>query len=180
MPNFKRVFKENSIVFLTVVTYKRKNYLINNYKILHQAFNFAKEKYPYSMLGYVIMQEHFHILIKPKNIKDYPNIIKSIKIYFTKTVGRVKTRQIEVSRGMRNKGESGIWQSKYYEHTIRDIKDFYTKLEYIHYNPVKHKIVKNVFEYPYSSFLQYVKIGFYDIEWGCFEDVGYLDRFDFE
>ena len=81
---------------------------------------------------------------------------------------------------MKNKGESGIWQSKYYEHTIRNIKDFYTKLEYIHYNPIKHKIVKNIFEYPYSSFFQYVKIGFYDIEWGCLGEGDYLEQYSFE
>ncbi len=86
----------------------------------------------------------------------------------------------EISKGMKNKNESGIWQSKYYEHTIRDKKDFYTKLEYIHYNPIKHKIVKNVFEYPYSSFFQYVKIGFYNIKWGSFEDVEYLKKLNFE
>jgi len=177
MPNFKRVFKENSIIFLTVITYKRKNILIANYNILHQAFNFAKKKYFYKMLGYVVLDEHFHILIKPDNIKDYPNIIKSIKVYFTKN-SNIKVDKISI--GMKNKGESGVWQSRYYENTIRDREDFYKKLEYIHYNPVKHKKAQSVFEYPYSSFNQYVKFGVYDISWGSFEDIKYLQKLNFE
>ena len=40
------------------------------------------------------------------------------------------------------KGERAIWQSRYWEHLIRDEYDYETHVNYIHYNPVKHGYVK--------------------------------------
>ena len=38
------------------------------------------------------------------------------------------------------KREKGIWQ-RYWEHAIRDDADFERHVDYIHYNPVKHRLV---------------------------------------
>ena len=47
-------------------------------------------------------------------------------------------------------------------------------MDYIHYNPVKHGLVKRVLDWPYSSFHRYANEGVYETEWG----VGYDDTFD--
>jgi putative transposase len=39
-------------------------------------------------------------------------------------------------------------------------------VDYIHWNPVKHGLVKRVRDYPWSSFHRFVKEGEYDIDWG--------------
>ena len=39
-------------------------------------------------------------------------------------------------------------------------------LNYIHYNPVKHGHVDAVRNWEWSSFHRYVRMGYYDIEWG--------------
>jgi putative transposase len=49
------------------------------------------------------------------------------------------------------KGERGIWQRRYWEHTLRDEADFARHLDYIHFNPVKHGHVAEIHEWPYSS-----------------------------
>lgn len=64
------------------------------------------------------------------------------------------------------KGERGIWQRRYWEHTIRDEGDYQRHFDYIHYNPVKHGHVKRVADWPYSTFHRYVRQGFYPEEWG--------------
>jgi len=38
-------------------------------------------------------------------------------------------------------------------------------MDYIHYNPVKHGLVKTVNEYPYSTFHRYVNQGIYPASW---------------
>ena len=38
---------------------------------------------------------------------------------------------------MIRRGERGIWQRRYWEHTIRDDRDLAAHLDYIHFNPVK-------------------------------------------
>jgi len=63
------------------------------------------------------------------------------------------------------KGERGIWQRRYWEHTIRDERDFARHLDYIHINPVKHGLVARVRDWPFSSFHRMVKLGIYPEDW---------------
>jgi len=39
---------------------------------------------------------------------------------------------------MIRRGERGIWQRRYWEHTIRDECDYPAHIDYVHFNPVKH------------------------------------------
>jgi len=64
------------------------------------------------------------------------------------------------------RGEAAIWQRRFWEHTLRDEADLNRHVDYIHYNPVKHGLVKRAADWPWSSFHRYVKEGFYDIDWG--------------
>ena len=63
------------------------------------------------------------------------------------------------------KGERGLWQRRFWEHTIRDENDLYRHLDYIHFNPVKHEYVRQVVDWPYSTFHSYVKRGIYPRDW---------------
>ena len=46
----------------------------------------------------------------------------------------------------------GIWQRRYWEHTIRDDHDFAAHMDYPNFNPVKHGLVERPAEWPYFSF----------------------------
>jgi putative transposase len=72
-----------------------------------------------------------------------------------------------VSKSRRKRGDHGVWQLRYWEHTIRDERDFDRHFDYLHYNPVKHGFVACPHEWPYSSFHRWVKAGVYESEWGC-------------
>jgi putative transposase len=62
--------------------------------------------------------------------------------------------------------ECTIWQRRFWEHQIRDEDDLRKHLDYIHYNPVKHGLVVNVADWPYSTFHRFVRQGFYPPNWG--------------
>jgi putative transposase len=62
--------------------------------------------------------------------------------------------------------EAGIWQRRYWEHTVRDEQDLNRHLDYIHYNPVKHGLVETVAAWPWSSFHRYMRDGYYPEDWG--------------
>ncbi len=70
-----------------------------------------------------------------------------------------------ISQSRAAKGERGIWQRRYWEHTIRDDDDFVHHVDYIHINPVKHGLVTRVRDWPYSSFHRMVKLGVYPGDW---------------
>ncbi len=63
------------------------------------------------------------------------------------------------------KGERGIWQRRYWEHTIRDELDYARHVDYVHFNPVKHGFVARVSDWPYSSFSRFVDAGVHPIDW---------------
>ncbi|WP_370685821.1 REP-associated tyrosine transposase, partial [Sulfuriferula thiophila] len=69
------------------------------------------------------------------------------------------------SRSRLGKGERGIWQRRYWEHTLRDELDYARHVDYIHINPVKHGHVNSVAEWPYSSFHRHVEMGIYPANW---------------
>jgi len=78
---------------------------------------------------------------------------------------------IKPTYGYVNKGEKGIFQRRYYEHTITSQEELNNHIDYIHYNPVKHGYVERVKDWEYSSFHRFVKNGFYDENWCDFSNV---------
>ena len=48
---------------------------------------------------------------------------------------------------------------------IRDAVDYARHVDYVHYNPVKHGLVAEVREWPYSTFHRYVRLGLYPNDW---------------
>ncbi len=68
------------------------------------------------------------------------------------------------------KGERGIWQRRFWEHTIRDSDDFARHLDYLHFNPVKHGLVARAGDWPHSSFRRAVGRGHYPADWARADD----------
>lgn len=189
--NYRRLFIPESYVFITVVTYNRKPILIPNISLLRQALKNTKKNYPFEIFAIVVLPNHFHILIKPKNILEYPKIISSIKHSFSRninTVGQVcptykcinfNNDQNTYTKATYDRNKL-IWQRRYYEHTIRDEDDLNKHLDYIHYNPVKHGYVQNVKNWKLSSFNKFVKLGNYDLSWGSTEDIKHIQDLDYD
>jgi putative transposase len=62
-------------------------------------------------------------------------------------------------------GDYALWQRRYWEHTIRNEIDFERHVDYVHFNPVKHGLVRRVCEWPYSSFHVHVRRGLLPADW---------------
>ena len=90
-----------------------------------------------------------------------------IKTAFSRSVAPGERR----SPSREVKGERGIWQRRYWEHTLRDESDFERHCDYIHFNPVKHGHAETAREWPYSSFQRFVKLGVYPMDWAAGEPI---------
>ena len=178
MSNYKRLFlNQYKYVFITIVTYNRNPILLENIEILKTSINNAHLKFNFDIVAIAIMPEHLHMVIKLDNINDYPKIIYSIKYYFSRHIAIPKQK---LSESKIKKGEKGVWQRRYWEHTIRNEKDLYKHLDYIHFNPIKHNLVKSLKDYKYSTFNKFVKSGLYDENWCNFGDKNKIADLDFE
>ena len=65
------------------------------------------------------------------------------------------------------RGERGIWQRRFWEHTIRDDADYAAHVDYVHVNPLKHRLVERLAEWPYSTFHREVARGVYPEDWAA-------------
>ncbi len=54
---------------------------------------------------------------------------------------------------------------RYWEHAIRDQRDYQNHVDYIHYNPVKHGHAKAARDWPYSSFHLWLTRVYYHADW---------------
>jgi putative transposase len=97
----------------------------------------------------------------PEGDDDFPGRWRAIKVAFSKALPDREPR----SPAMITRGERGIWQRRYWEHTIRDDRDFSAHVDYIHFNPVKHRLVEHPADWPHSSFHHCVAKGLYPALW---------------
>ena len=154
MANYIRVFEENYSYFITVVTDKRRAILIENIDLLRKSFQLSMKSYSYVIDAIVILPDHFHMIITPQRSNEYPKIISHIKRSFLYGLGEEFKNEckIQISSSQYKRQVSGVWQKRFYEHTIRNEKDLYLHLDYILQNPVKHGYVENADHWKYSSF----------------------------
>ena len=161
--NYRRIYAEGYSYFLTMVTHGREPWLVENIDLLRYAFALSKKKYDYRIDAIVVLPDHLHMIITPKISIEYSKIISHIKRSFvygvvgrgvlTPTNNIDESRKVNLSSSKYNRKHSGIWQERFYEHTIRDEKDWLEKIEYMKYNPVKHGLVEDIRDWKYSSFL---------------------------
>ena len=166
--NFRRYYIPNSIVFITQVTQNRLPIFDDdNIKLLRNILRKVQYLHPFSMLGYVFLPDHFHLLIQPEAGVTFSKITHSLKPNFTKTYKRKMNIDYSVK----------FWQKRFYDHIIRDEGDFQRHLDYIHYNLVKHNLISKPENWIHSSFFAWRERGAYVDQWGWIEPstIGEMD-----
>ena len=116
-----------------------------------------KTEKPFKIESIVILPDHLHCIWNmPESDCDFSSRWREIKKYVTK--------RISSERNDRNEGN--VWQRRFWEHQIRDDKDWRNHMDYIHFNPVKHGLVKAPAQWQWSSFQKWAHKGVYDQSWG--------------
>ena len=97
----------------------------------------------------VVLPDHVHaIWTLPIGDADFSVRWRWIKIRFSKSIPTGE----RLSAVREARGERGIWQRRYWEHLIRDDRDLQHHINYCWFNPVKHGLVANIEDWPFSSF----------------------------
>lgn len=164
MPNYRRNHVPGGCYFFTAnLQDRRKSLLVDHINELRDATRKVKNKRPFIINAWVVLPDHMHcIWTLPQNDDDYPSRWREIKKAFSKAIPATERR----SETRQKRDERGIWQYRYWEHTIRDDHDYRQHMDYIHYNPVKHGLVDKVKDWPFSTFHRLVVKGVYPENWG--------------
>jgi len=170
MSNYHRAKLGGGTYFFTVVTYRRQTLFQNEMarQLLNNAIAKTRQNYPFTIEAWVLLPEHLHcIWTLPENDNNFSIRWSLIKSQFSKSAKSFFHRPEWMNDSKQKHRETTIWQRRFWEHQIREQQDYNNHFDYIHYNPVKHGLVKPVKDWPYSTFHNYVKKGFYPSNWGC-------------
>lgn len=162
MVRYRRNFVLGGTYFFTVTLADRtSSVMVEQVSALRTAFRIARQGRPFTIEAIVILPEHLHaIWTLPPGDSDFSGRWKRIKAHFTH---RLVADSVPVKR--HRNGEYALWQRRFWEHTIRNETDFERHVDYVHFNPVKHKLVSRARNWSYSSFHAYVRRGLLPADW---------------
>ncbi len=162
MVRYRRNRVQGGTYFFTVTLADRRSAaLVDHIDKLRAAFRTTRQERPFTIDAVVILPDHLHaILTLPQGDADFSGRWRRIKGHFS-------TGMIAAGAAIKRRGNGGLalWQRRYWEHTIRDDRDFERHVDYIHFNPVKHRLVKCVRDWPHSSFHLFVRRGILPADW---------------
>jgi putative transposase len=163
MPDYRRNRVSGGTFFFTVnLLDRRSNLLVRHIDALRAVVQRVRARTPFHIDAWVVLPDHMHCLwTLPQGDADFPGRWRAIKIAFAKSLPAAEPRSAVMVR----RGERGIWQRRYWEHTIRDDRDFAVHFDYIHFNPVKHGLVRHPADWLHSTFRRCVANGLYPADW---------------
>ncbi|MFH1867829.1 MAG: transposase [Candidatus Omnitrophota bacterium] len=136
-----RIYNSQNPYFVTLCTHDKNKILTepNIPEALIAAMKWFILNSQIRFLGFVIMPDYLHWSFSLKGGHKLDDIIGRYKSFTSKEI----KKQLNLN--------CKTWQVGYYDHLLRDIKDFTTKLNYMHNNPVRKGIVENPEDYLYST-----------------------------
>jgi putative transposase len=169
MPDYRRVHLPGGTFFFTLVTFNRRPIFQNPAarKLFYEIQEKVRAKHPFETVAFSLLLEHYHGLWRlPEGDSNYSLRLSEIKRQFSHRYIREIGPIFEKSASRVKREEVSLWQRRFWEHTIRNEDDLYNHIDYIHFNPVKHGLVECARDWSDSSFLDFVNLGLYEIEWG--------------
>ena len=170
MSEYRRAYIPGGTFFFTVVTEQRAPLFSDAAArrllgvVMRQCFLRWDTRVP----AIVLMREHLHaIWTLPGGDADYSTRWAWIKKEFTKSWLALGGQQQARTASRQRERRCGVWQRRFWEHTIQDEQDLQAHFDYIHYNPVKHGLVKSPRDWPWSSFHRWVQQGVYPADWAA-------------
>lgn len=169
MPNYRRAAITGGSYFFTLVTAGRQPVLCDpDVRIaLHEAVHQVRRRWPFTIDAWVLLPDHMHcIRVLPPGDSAFSRRWSVIKRLTSQGCAADHGRVATTASSRRKRNEGGLWQRRFWEHSIRDQRDLERCRDYLHWNPVRHGHVARVADWPYSTFHRWVNDGVYPIGWG--------------
>ncbi|MEX0348697.1 MAG: transposase [Paracoccaceae bacterium] len=170
MTSYRRARIPGAKFFFTVALADRAStLLLGEIDALRYAYARTRAERPFWCDAMVVLPDHLHaIWTLPPGDSDFSTRWGAIKSRFTRRIkasGRMGCNPILRSRSKVAKGDAGIWQRRFWEHCIRDERDYRDHMAYCWGNPVRHGLVEHPTDWPYSSIHRDIRAGRVDQKW---------------
>ena len=119
------------------------------------------------LIGWVLMPEHFHLLLKPEPPEATSRIMQRLKSRTATSIlkhlrenqdhswCRKMLARLKLPPAVHDESHHRVWQRRFYPYGIYSEKKQLEKLDYIHNNPVTRGLVNSPGEWPWSSWRFY-------------------------
>ncbi len=169
MSDYRPYYVPGGTYFFTVVAHQRRPLFSgeNARSCLRQAILDEQQHRPFNLFAICLLPDHIHsIWTLPRNDDQYSIRWSKIKEEFTRSYLNDCGTEGQITDSRKKHRERAVWQRRFWEHTVKDEDDLKRCADYIHWNPVKHRLVSRVRDWPWSSFHRFVEAGEYEIDWG--------------
>jgi len=152
-----RYYGTGHLHFITGSCYRRRPQLhtARRRDLFLQILEQTRRKYRFVVHGYVLMPEHFHLLITEPEAGDPSVVMKVLKQRFSREVKKLRKRRAAGQIGLWDSAPEPVWQKRFYDFNVWSERKRIEKLRYMHRNPVKRGLVEQPEQWRWSSFRAY-------------------------
>jgi putative transposase len=157
-----RRYGQGHLHFITCSCYRRLPLLesVHARNILVRILGEVRDRYGFALVGYVVMPNHVHLLIS-EPAKGTPSTVMQVlkqlvsKRLCPKRRRRASAGQLRLRFDREGDSLPQFWQARFYDFNVWSQKKKLEKLQYMHMNPLKRKLVLHPKDWPWSSFSFY-------------------------
>ena len=127
----------------------------------------VRQEWHFLLIGWVLMPEHFHVLIKPEPAETTPLIMKGLKEESAKRILRTLRENLQfpwcrktlarlrLPSTVHDESHYRLWQRRFYPFNVFSDSKLKQKLDHTHNNPVTRGLVSSPGDWPWSSWRFY-------------------------
>lgn len=151
----KRYYGTGHLHFITCSCYRRRKLLgtSRHRDAFARVLEEVREKFGFVIVGYVIMPEHFHLLMSEPKMGDPSKVMQVLKQRVARRL--LRRRKSQLLLWEEEPEDRQFWQRRFYDFNVWSKKKRIEKLNYMHTNPVRRKLVTLPEHWAWSSYRAY-------------------------
>ena len=158
----KRHYGQKHLHFVTFCCYQRRRYLdtVRARSLFVKVLAEVRAKYGFFLVGYVVMPDHVHLLLSEPPKGTVSKVLQVLKQRVSRKMR--ENRRRSASNQLRLKfselpplSTRRFWQRRFFDFNLWSHAKKKEKLNYMHANPVKERLVQHSKDWPWSSFSFY-------------------------
>lgn len=157
----KRHHGHKDLHFVTFCCYHRHRHLqtARARNLFLKVLAAVRKQFGFRLVGYVLMLDHVHLLMSEPEKASVSRVLQVLKQRVSRAMRgkkrRPSTTQFRLDFGDATREDRRFWQRRFYDFNVWSQGKKKEKLQYMHGNPVKERLVAHPRDWPWSSFSYY-------------------------
>jgi putative transposase len=169
VPLYHRTYSPGELQFITTSTYHRARLFFSERfcRCFVARLEEVRQELNFLLIGWVLMPEHFHLLVYPQPADSTPAIVKGLKEETARRILKTLRQNqqhvwcrkmlacLRLPPTVHDESHYRLWQRRFFPFNVHSEEKRREKLEYMHNNPVKRGLVSAPGDWPWSSWRFY-------------------------